>query len=67
MPSARARGRLAAESDARDASARAFHATGNLVPDAYIASVVLGYDCPVATFDRDFRRFDGPRIVTPAA
>lgn len=42
-------------------------ATGNLVPDAYIASVALGYDCPVATFDRDFRRFDGLRIVTPAA
>ncbi|UJP10330.1 PIN domain-containing protein [Microbacterium sp. KUDC0406] len=42
-------------------------ATGNLVPDAYIASVALGYDCPVATFDRDFRRFDGLRIITPAA
>jgi toxin-antitoxin system PIN domain toxin len=46
---------------------RASDATGNLVPDAYIASVALGYDCPVATFDRDFRRFDGLRIVTPAA
>lgn len=42
-------------------------ATGNLVPDAYIASVALGYACPVATFDRDFRRFDGLRIVTPSA
>lgn len=41
--------------------------TGNLVPDAYIASVALGYGCPVATFDRDFRRFDGLRIVTPSA
>lgn len=40
-------------------------ATGNLVPDAYIASVALGYGCPVATFDRDFRRFDGLQIVTP--
>lgn len=40
-------------------------ATGNLVPDAYIASVALGYGCPVATFDRDFRRFDGLEIVTP--
>ncbi|OJU38794.1 MAG: hypothetical protein BGN97_10735 [Microbacterium sp. 69-10] len=40
--------------------------TGNLVPDAYIASVALGYDCPVATFDRDFRRFDGVRVVTPS-
>ncbi len=41
-------------------------ATGNLVPDAYIASVALSLGCPVATFDRDFRRFDGLAIVTPA-
>ncbi len=40
-------------------------ATGNLVPDAYIASVALGYGCPVATFDRDFRRFDGLKIIAP--
>lgn len=45
---------------------RESQATGNLVPDAYIASVALGYTCPVATFDRDFRRFDGLAIVTPA-
>lgn len=43
----------------------ASQATGNLLPDAYIASIALGYDCPVATFDRDFRRFDGLTIVTP--
>lgn len=42
-------------------------ATGNLVPDAYIASVALGYGCAVATFDRDFRRFDGLKIVTPGS
>lgn len=45
---------------------RESQATGNLVPDAYIASVALGYGCPVATFDRDFRRFDGLTVVTPA-
>lgn len=45
---------------------RESQATANLVPDAYIASVALGYGCPVATFDRDFRRFDGLAIVTPA-
>ncbi|MFT4259618.1 TA system VapC family ribonuclease toxin [Microbacterium sp.] len=44
---------------------RESQASGNLVPDAYIASVALGYGCPVATFDRDFRRFDGLAIVTP--
>lgn len=41
-------------------------ATGNLVPDAYIAAVAIAHGCPVATFDRDFRRFDGLRIVTPS-
>ncbi|MGB4779381.1 TA system VapC family ribonuclease toxin [Microbacterium sp.] len=46
---------------------RESQATGNLVPDAYIAAVALGYDCPVATFDRDFRRFDGLRTIAPAA
>ncbi|MDR2454027.1 MAG: PIN domain-containing protein [Bifidobacteriaceae bacterium] len=37
-------------------------AVGNLVPDAYLASVALRLGCPVATFDRDFRRFDGLEI-----
>ncbi len=45
---------------------RESQATGNLVPDAYIASIALGFGCPVATFDRDFRRFDGLSIITPA-
>lgn len=40
-------------------------AHGNLVPDAYIASVARALACPVATLDRDFRRFDDLRIVTP--
>ncbi|MFD4421281.1 TA system VapC family ribonuclease toxin [Agromyces sp. NPDC058484] len=40
-------------------------ASGNLVPDAYIASVARAYACPVATFDRDFRRFDELEIIVP--
>lgn len=38
---------------------------GNLVPDAYIASIALSHGCPVASFDRDFRRFDGLEVVLP--
>ncbi|WP_022888870.1 TA system VapC family ribonuclease toxin [Agromyces italicus] len=41
-------------------------AVGNLIPDAYIASVARAYACPVASFDRDFRRFDDLEIVVPA-
>lgn len=41
-------------------------ATGNLLPDAYIAAVAYAHGAAVATFDRDFRRFDGLRLVTPA-
>lgn len=40
-------------------------AAANLVPDAYIAAMAIEHDCAVATFDRDFRRFDGLRVVTP--
>jgi len=40
-------------------------ATGDLVPDAYIASIARAYGCPVASFDRDFRRFDDLDIVVP--
>jgi len=41
------------------------NATANLVTDAYIAAVALSLGCPVASFDRDFRRFDGLTIVVP--
>lgn len=41
------------------------NAAGDLVPDAYIASTAIENGCPVATFDRDFRRFDDIRIVEP--
>ena len=40
-------------------------AAGNLTTDAYIASIALSLAAPVATLDRDFRRFDGLRIVEP--
>ncbi|MHA6694111.1 TA system VapC family ribonuclease toxin [Homoserinimonas sp. A520] len=39
----------------------------NLIPDAYLASIALSHACPIASFDRDFRRFDGLEIVVPRA
>jgi uncharacterized protein len=41
--------------------------SGNLVTDAYIASVALSLGAPVATLDRDFRRFESLKIVEPGA
>lgn len=41
-------------------------ATANLVPDTYLASIARALACPIATFDRDFRRFDDLEIVVPA-
>lgn len=41
-------------------------AWGNLVPDAYLASIARTYAVPVASFDRDFRRFEGLRVIVPA-
>ncbi|WP_161962249.1 TA system VapC family ribonuclease toxin [Nocardioides speluncae] len=38
-------------------------ATGNLVTDAYIAASARVLGAAVATFDRDFRRFDDLRLV----
>jgi toxin-antitoxin system PIN domain toxin len=35
----------------------------NLVTDAYIAAIALENNCPVASFDRDFARFDGLELV----
>jgi uncharacterized protein len=40
-------------------------ARGNLIPDAYIAAVARAHGSPVATLDRDFRRFDDLRIIEP--
>ncbi len=40
-------------------------AWGNLVPDAYLAAIARAHAVPVASFDRDFRRFDGLEIIVP--
>lgn len=37
--------------------------TGNLVPDVYIAACASVLGATVVTFDRDFRKFDGVRVV----
>ncbi len=42
------------------------NAAGNLTTDAYIATIALSLAADVATFDRDFRRFDELRIIEPA-
>lgn len=39
--------------------------SGNLVTDAYIASVALSLGAPIVTLDRDFRRFETLKIVEP--
>lgn len=41
-------------------------AGANLTTDAYIAAIASVWAADVATFDRDFRRFDGVRHVEPA-
>jgi toxin-antitoxin system PIN domain toxin len=40
---------------------------GNLVPDAYLAAVARGLACPIASMDRDFRRFAGLALRDPTA
>jgi toxin-antitoxin system PIN domain toxin len=40
-------------------------ASANLIPDTYLASIARSIACPIATFDRDFRRFDGLEVVVP--
>lgn len=39
---------------------------GNLVPDAWLASLALAHGCRVATTDRGFARFDGLEWFDPA-
>lgn len=39
---------------------------GNLVSDAYIAASAAITGAAVVTFDRDFRKLDGVRVVEPA-
>jgi uncharacterized protein len=38
-------------------------ASANLVTDAYIAATAISLGATIVTFDRDFRRFDGPRVI----
>lgn len=40
-------------------------ATGNLVPDAYLAALAIEHGAELITTDRDFARFDGLRWRTP--
>lgn len=37
-------------------------ATGNLIPDAWIAALAVEHGCELVTLDRDFARFDGLRV-----
>ena len=41
--------------------------SGPLVTDAEIAALALEHGCAVCTTDRDFRRFDGLRLIDPLA
>lgn len=38
---------------------------GNLIPDAYLASLCLSHGVQIATADRGFARFEGLRLVDP--
>lgn len=41
------------------------NATGNLVPDAYLAALAIEHGAELITTDRDFARFPGLRWRTP--
>jgi toxin-antitoxin system PIN domain toxin len=43
------------------------NASANLVTDAYIAACAAVLGATVVTFDRDFRKFDGVRVLEPNA
>lgn len=38
---------------------------GNLVADAHLAALALEHDATVVSFDRDFARFEGVRLLRP--
>ena len=44
---------------------RASGATGNLLPDAWLAALAIEHGCEFVTTDRDFARFDGLRWFDP--
>jgi len=39
---------------------------GNLVNDAHLAALALEHDAAVVSFDRDFARFEGVKLVRPS-
>lgn len=50
-----------------DGLCRRHDLAGNLVPDAYLAAIVMEAGCDLATADRDFERFEGLRWHHPLA
>ena len=40
-------------------------ASGNLIPDAYIAALAMGSGCSLATADLGFKRFKGLKVIYP--
>lgn len=39
--------------------------SGDLVPDAYLAAIATEQGCSLASFDRDFARFEGLEWIVP--
>ena len=46
---------------------RGAHGGGDLVNDAHLAALALENRATVVSFDRDFQRFDGLRMLVPPA
>jgi uncharacterized protein len=46
---------------------RRFDATGDLVPDAYLVAIAMEVGASIASFDRDFARFDDLDWIIPDA
>lgn len=49
-----------------DRLCRETNATGNLVPDAFLAALAIEHDCDLVSFDRGLRRFPGLRLSVPS-
>lgn len=43
------------------------NATGNLYSDAILAAIAISHDATIASTDRDFRLFDGLKLINPLA
>ncbi len=50
-----------------DRQSRRHAVTGNLAPDAYLATIAIEAGCELATADRDYARFTGLRWRHPPA